>query len=315
MFVLCYEFCGMVSNWQNFQEQPIRAFKVLPDQDEVFIIREIWGEVTQKLEIPVYSFESYKIPTSGDAFRHASLRTGYQRKEIKITSFHWGEDVPPVAPAKPEGQGTDKSVQPTMTPWTDRVPTSLSLYGRLTGPTYGFVHIKWQPYRSTLFPEYPQPNAGEPVRYVHPLVQGCSVTVQSFHGKEQFGSARIYPGSTRAVIISVSQTSVSATPKLLRAWSYVSKEDRSDILIPEHPKDAERRDAWEVHRMPFRQQPMAPILLPLQVSQGMKRGISAFAWDETIGRACMVAHKETNIYIVDFAMAPRDGEPRLLLAF
>ena len=43
--------------------------------------------------------------------------------------------------------------------------------------------------------------------------------------------------------------------------------------------------------------------------------MSAMAWDETIGRLCMMAEGSHVVYVLDFAKTPREGEISPLVSF
>lgn len=284
---------------------------MIPEQNQVMVVREILGDPSNKFPKPVYPFEIYDIPFKGkNVFHHAVDRTWMDFETgSRAASFDFSAHLPIPKPMAREGMHPhDKSVQPTLRGWTEHtLPPPISVYARLTGPD-GFLHTAFWPVRTADTEDAPPESA----EYHYAFTHAAHQTQFDFTEHADFGATRVFPGAERALVLTVPGDARAGAPPLKGLWSYRSPETRGE-LPPEHEGDAAMRAARERLRRPARGHALAQIHVPPSVWKMLSQGVATYAWDEASGRMCAAAEGCSLIYVFDFAQSPRIGTSLVLM--
>jgi hypothetical protein len=280
----------------------------------------------------------YAIPSEGKDYYHSIDR--------KWISNHYITQwiIPPSQHTPVYGQtATDKSVQPTMQPYTDQEPPPISIHCLGANPDES-VHMLIWPRRVVIPPppkvngrrvapsgvqEIPVPigttltvdfDADKQVpwkrRYwYYPLSTLTFQTVFKFNtDKSKFGHVRIAAGAERAVYTNYDPSDQTDHPGMIRLWAYNSPDIRSrdpekkDQLWfdDEDPNctDVKRRMQLESIRGPRAKKALTMLPIAGDVYEKLQGGLRAVAFDESTGRLCLSAYNDQKIYVLDYAKAP-----------
>jgi hypothetical protein len=209
----------------------------------------------------------------------------------EITGFHVSEHA--------DRSIHDSSVQPTIAS-APRRPAPISVFYRTLRPACGLLHnIIW-----------PTPvGTGYTFSVRNTTWQATTYT-------EDGTTMHVLPGVSRALVYTVPQDDPSPTPSLLQLKRYVTQRNNrlpdDEYLSDVEPEILEPPDVdVAATRKPRRQIPLekfGDITLPQELQRKLfKNGVKSLAWDEGVGRACIVPAGESTVYVLDFAHKPITG--------
>ncbi|KAJ7651602.1 hypothetical protein DFH06DRAFT_548148 [Mycena polygramma] len=271
----------LIHNYNNFPENAhqIRTIRVLPEQNDVVIIRTVVTEPTPGHIVAQHLTEMFHIPLAphydGDATVQPFERWPVDPREY--SSFHISDPVTvSVGPDHP-------NIQPA-----SGAPPPISLFCRTSEPM-GMVHY-------LIWPKIEE-EPGQPPKYSFNLE---FVVPQTVHVSSP-RATRVLTGSSKALMYTVDNERTDAprmlsmrrylSPQLQPLWSLRGTEDPTEPIS--------RRDRSALSKRYY-----SSFQLPRNLKQKMDdHGLSAITWDETIGRLCIACGNEIKIHILDFASA------------
>ncbi|PFH49670.1 hypothetical protein AMATHDRAFT_147100 [Amanita thiersii Skay4041] len=265
-------------------EHRIRAFRVLPGQKEILIVRTVTISATADLVL----LEIYAAPQHHGLWRY-QCTDRYTITGKVIASVHISDY------GVPSTTGDQPTLQLSTGP-----PPPISLYFRTLNPNAILHHSILPSYL-----DYPK-TLSRPARRVwfYDLAQ---VTLQTNHHVSPPYNLHILPGAYRAVVYSIREEDRKDTPGLVALRRYLNPEFT--------PKDYPRPSPVTLNsvlRKPRYTIPAA-VYSSIELSvnareQLAKNGISAIAWDESIGRLCIVPGNEQKIRVLDFSSVVQPDE-------
>ncbi len=149
---------------------------------------------------------------------------------------------------------------------------------------------------------------------------------------QQHGHLRLIPGASRAVVYSVyPHAARSIAPAVFSMASYVSPDIGSQLSsIEGHPEvhrahivrrlmaalrneetvddPANSLPLWPRARKQLRAKAVAAVYVPKLLEEQLKRGLSAIAFDEAVGRLVISTKVDGQLHVLDFAYQGDEGE-------
>jgi hypothetical protein len=289
------------------------------------VAREIKDVPTEKF--PIYSVELYTIPEKGKDYVDAVDRCWIDGANIAQFFIPSSRPVP-----VPSQANVDGSIQPQMRAYHEQEPAPLAIYCRTINPE-GFIHLNIYP-RRVQFPAWQKNPTGmveigngglvnmdedRERRYYYPLHTMHYQSVYNFtDDMPEFGAVEVVPGASKALVMNFPTDDITDTPHVMGLWAYLSPEVRSFDPAKKDQlwADDEHEDSWEVAQRklmaqltnPPREKALALLPIPAELRQVLRRGRSAVAFDETIGRVCISCFEDQRIFVLDYAHAPREGQ-------
>ncbi|KAI0653032.1 hypothetical protein C8Q70DRAFT_655023 [Cubamyces menziesii] len=297
----------------DFVEQPhcIKAIKLLPSENKVFVVQELHGPADGLGHAsipPTYVFATHRVIPAGDApvlispqlEVHTCMNDLGHLTQIGIADLN----VPPRNDESIVGQ----ILQERTTNQGPQPPLPICVYAYRASDA-GLVHIRFPPKRVVLQmpPTPPTPAVAiqgvEPeqmVAYTYPLGRTWTFEFDIFFNHR----IRILPAIVRPLICLSPWDDISDTPLVTAIRPVI---DRSivgradDGYVYQDELDGECRDAT-VYVGHFQGGP-----------GDLNTHVSTCAWDETIGRLIVAEAKSGLVRVYDFASAPKfDDEDQLL---
>lgn len=292
---------------------PIRSgnilnIKVIPSCEQILVVRDCKGP--HRLKRPFYTTELYNIPNAPKGDPTADEAT------IEMSSLDAGSlDYGTIEDFTISDHGLSSVVDPSVYPdLTRKLPHHpISIYGRSITPT-GFFHITFwpEPIPEALGSAANPPPIDDPLPYIHyPLSEARLQTHSTIGGTKTLMKVHVLPGSSRALVYTTPADNRTDAPPILGFYSYVSPENRAAEDEPQ--SDVAPGPNSNPNRVRMREILLMRVAIPPEVETIFKRGVTAITWDEGIGRACVSAVNDSNIYILDFAQSPREGMPSRFL--
>ncbi|KAJ3480199.1 hypothetical protein NLI96_g8515 [Meripilus lineatus] len=271
----------------------IMALRLLPVQNQILVVRKIQDTSPPILNQDVFQIEFYDVPVnlSGqplDVSAHPvdilSMQTEILH-EVNITDHYipsrndeslnkqvFGSDTKPPHPISIISRGTDKMVEH---PFPPTPPTSTSARDPLTPRSLSPFSTKQEvQYKYTFEETYVLISVHAPVDSVY----------------------RVLPGSYRPIFYSIPKDDRTDSPPVLSMKRYWD-------------------DSAEWLKQPSAEQLADPLYLSVDGHKLRDIGffgekdttrVTAMAWDETIGRLCMVPAGRNTVVVLDFAKAPKE---------
>ncbi|TFK41981.1 hypothetical protein BDQ12DRAFT_645354 [Crucibulum laeve] len=245
------------------QAYRIRTFKVLPEQNQILVIRSI---TDHRL---IYTVEMFDMPkgdgiTYGQAKSHTLIH-GRRFGSINIAERH--------IPKKREDHPTLR--------YTFEPPPPISLFFQSVGES-GLSEY-------AIFPVVFDTPSGRQFRY-----SATDALQMTMHVTEPL-TPHILPGAHRALMYTVPQENLTQSPQIvnLRRYTRPACEDGTafEMIVTKEGR----------YKTPLIPYVSAKPEIPYQINQ--KGGICSAAWDETIGRLCIASDLEDGIQVLDFSHA------------
>lgn len=305
------------SNPPEMRSKDIIRIKILPTQQTIVALRKCEGGDNRH---PHYTMELYNIPDNWKTAKawkrdrkaplyqptprpptcgpleSASMNDGYfddfEVSDHGFTSLH------------------DDSIFPSLS--REVRPPPISIFGRTRAPsTEGLMHMSIWPLRveGPRPSPPPQPAAALPMPQLrYTLTEARYQSYQAFEDADHHLNVHVLPGSYRALVYITPGDDNSDAPPITALYSYVSPEART-LREAGSPFD---EDEPEKGRAVIRDRSLVAIDLPKNISSLLMQGVTAIAWDESIGRLCFSTVRSSRVHVLDFAQCPRAGEPYTL---
>ncbi|EPQ59988.1 hypothetical protein GLOTRDRAFT_123747 [Gloeophyllum trabeum ATCC 11539] len=287
----------------NYFVQTILAFKHIPFERTLFVVKRLTRRIMNNKVVRKYSFETYRMEYT------QSRRALAEWDETKVLdgdvgSVHISELHYPYY--------DDNSGQLDVKDDKFLVPPTVYVYVKCNNPEEMRVY--------EVRPELVNPD--DDPRFMDPLLSHASnmkdkrlmlypdhryvfpaEEVHKFDYGGIFGSPVILPGNGRALVMTVEPGDRSDAPPLKDLWSYIKPDENIDIVENTHfwhrfsPIQAkgDRGEKW-----------VTSLVIPgHHLEWFRKQGVQTIAWDETIGRVAICAKDDPRIFIFDFAETPR----------
>ncbi|KAJ7610882.1 hypothetical protein FB45DRAFT_761043 [Roridomyces roridus] len=267
-----------IHNYNNLPDEAhqIRTMRVLPDQNDVILIRTVVSE-TSGHTATEHLTEMFHIPT--DELPDNTVQP-FERWPVDPRSYESFYFSDPVTASI----GID---HPNIQPATG-APSPISLFCRTIAPV-GLVHYLIWP----RIEEQPD----QPPKYFFNLefVVPQTVHVSAPH------AMRVLAGSSKALVYTIDSERKHSprmlsmrrylSPQLQPLWSLRGTEDPTEPIS--------RRDRPAMSKKYY-----SAFNLPRYLRRKLDdEGVSAITWDESIGRLCLACGDEFKIHILDFASA------------
>jgi hypothetical protein len=255
--------------------------KILPAQKQLLVIREVRHDFPVW---PVFWYEVYNLPTSGTRLAHAMYTVNFQEADIKsIDFFQCSENF-----FRSDSGMFDGSVNQFTT--RGQSPTDISIWAVNTGTTAsdGLDSVI--------------------LRRLKPLTSNTlggpdeSSEIKTF--SYCFDPLRVrFPGDRQVAISGGAQRGLWFLPP--------RDQDREDIDVNCDPVQG-KQVAEIVRYLPTEMDPdkappeqlqkeLVTVKLPPPLSNGLSIGMTAHAFDESIGRLVLATHGDSLIHILDFS--------------
>ncbi|KAM6498570.1 hypothetical protein JOM56_006518 [Amanita muscaria] len=258
------------------EEHRIRAFRVLPGQKELIVVRTVSLSENNDLML----VELYKAPVYHGSYQYTCVDS-YTVSGKLVASVQISD----------HGIPTTTGDQPQLHP-SNGPPPPISIYVRTSKPSGVIHHCLW--------PSFMDIPMDELIRrtWFYDLSQA---TVQTSHVSAPY-DIHVLPGAYRAMMYTVRPDDRNDDLQLVSFRRYINPGN-----VPFDYPEKEPDSFGPVLGRPRYLIPAhvySSIDLTLSASaQLATTGISAVAWDETIGRLCVVAGKEQKIRVWDFSNA------------
>ncbi|KAJ3480202.1 hypothetical protein NLI96_g8518 [Meripilus lineatus] len=293
----------------------IMTMRLLPVQNQILVVRKIHDSSPGRVHSPkdVYTIEFFDVPLnlSGKPLDATPacvgrvLHTDEILHEVYITDHYipastdeslnkqvFGSDTRPPRPISIIARGIDKYDTAGVLRFTI-YPEKVETLSPSTSPTATSA-------ASSLDSEFP---------WLFPYKQETQYkyTFKS-NNETRFILApvdcvyHILPGSYRSIFYSISDDDHSDTPTMLTIAGYWDDE----CLKPPSAEQLADGKWFDKSRHKLRK---------FAFDGNKDVGVSVMAWDETIGRLCMMGAGSHIVYVLDFAKTPREGEVFPLVSF
>ncbi|KAJ7109839.1 hypothetical protein C8R44DRAFT_264372 [Mycena epipterygia] len=268
----------LIHNYENFPEEAhqIRTIRVLPEQNDVIVVRTVVSEETPGHPQIEHLTEMFHIPSHpGEA--PVTLFERWPIDPRAYDSFHLSDPVTPSI-------GIDHpNIQPA-----SGAPPPISLFCCTVAPV-GMVHY-------LIWPKIEE-EAGKPPRYYFNLE---FVVPQTVHVSVPWAT-HVLTGSSKALMYTV-DSERKDTPRLLTVRRYLSPQLQPlwSLRGMEDPTEPiSRKDRPALSKKYY-----SSFNLPRYLRRKLDdEGLAAITWDEAIGRVCLACGDEFKIHILDFASA------------
>lgn len=285
------------------------AMRFLPVQNQILIVRKVQDISHVHLDKILFSIEIFDVPLdlSGAPLHVTPDPTGQvyiavdALREVTITDHY----IP---------TSNDESLNKQVFGSDTKPPHSISIFARAvnehgTGGVYRYtihpekVEHTFPPTTSTsatsrlLSRSLPPFSNKQEVRYKYTLRQNAKFSLT--YGPDD-SVIRVLPGSYRSILYVVPKDDRTDTPRVLSMMGSCDE----GYLKPPSPEQLSDPNYLDT-----------AVLKALGFTMNEDSRMGAMAWDETIGRLCMVIEKGIKVFVLDFAKAPKEGEgflPRLV---
>ncbi|KAJ6575495.1 hypothetical protein B0H19DRAFT_1128980 [Mycena capillaripes] len=268
----------LIHNFNNFPEKAhqIRTIRVLPEQNDVVVIRTVVSEQTPGHPVAQHLTEMFHIPATPDD----AVVQPFERWPIDprvYDSFYLSDPVT-------ASIGIDHpNIQPA-----SGAPPPISLFCRTVDPV-GIVHY-------LIWPKIEE-EPDKPPRYSFNLEY---VVPQTVHVSAPWPT-RVLTGASKALLYNVDNERKDSpqmltmrrylSPQLQPLWSLRGVEDPTEPIS--------RKDRPALSKKYY-----SSFNLPRYLRRKLAdQGLSSMTWDEAIGRVCIACGDEIKIHILDFASA------------
>ncbi|KAJ6520192.1 hypothetical protein C8R45DRAFT_52401 [Mycena sanguinolenta] len=268
----------LMHSYNNFptKAHQVRTIRVLPEQNDVIVIRTVVAEESPGHPLVQHVVEMFHIPTTaGDGTVQPFERWPVDPRSY--TSFHISDPVT-------ASIGVDHpNIQPS-----SGVPPPISLFC-LTAEPVGMAHY-------LIWPQIvEEPN--KPARYYFNLEY---VVPQTVHVSSPWPT-HVLPGASKALVYTLENENKDM-PRLLSLRRYLSPQLQplASLRGMEDPTEPiSRRDRPALSKRYY-----SSFNITRYIRGKLdQHGLAAITWDETIGRACIACGNEHKIIILDFASA------------
>ncbi|KAK0211312.1 hypothetical protein DFS33DRAFT_1298808 [Desarmillaria ectypa] len=271
--------CRRVPTYENFRHT-IMAVRVLPDQSHILVIRRIQHPSL----IPRNTIELYQMPNSGS--QSLTATAAFERvwtPECYARSFHISNHY----------RTSHKGDHPTR--WNSNdPPPPLSIFMSSARPnTMTHYHLWPSLIKSQIY------GTGKTIDlWAYSLGDSC--TQQSLH-RSDTNITRVIPGVYRSLAWHQPQGDRSISPKMTSLMRYTSREALpTGYSSPTLPTDEPLLRKGRIGVPKFVYGPFQDVNEESYPNL-FHKGISAAAWDESIGRACFVSDEASVIEVLDMA--------------
>ncbi|KAI0765956.1 hypothetical protein BD413DRAFT_481651 [Trametes elegans] len=279
-------------------EHTIKAARFVPQDGSVFVVREIDVPRTQDQRCPLYAFETYRaIPAGPDKIVQSQNAEGCRiASDVgRLTHVHIADPlVPPRDDDSLLGQLRRRKeglAGPHLPP-----PPPLTVLARRVDEE-GFVCVRFFAQRYTIvYPPTP-PSAGvapRPHRTASRVQVSYRYTLQYNDIFEQDAplneNVRVVPALARPLLVYTPWDDITDSPRVLAVRPFV---DRGMLRPPALVGDAVVPERGLRSLATFADGP-----------RHVDRRVTAFAWDETIGRLFMALEGEDELLVYEFAHSP-----------
>ncbi|KAJ7897250.1 hypothetical protein B0H14DRAFT_398673 [Mycena olivaceomarginata] len=276
----------LIHNYNNLPEEAhqIRTIRVLPDQNDVVVIRSVVSEETPGHPLVEHLTEMFHIPAAiphdVEKPRGDLIVQPFERWPVdprNYSSFHISDPViASIGLDHPNLQSASG------------VPPPLGLFLGTVDPV-GMVHY-------LIWPKIEEQPDG-PTRYHFNLE---FVVPQTVHVSAPW-TTNVLSGGSRALMYTVDDDRKDM-PRLLTLRRYLSPQLQPlwSLRGTEDPTEpVSRRDRPALSKRYY-----SSFTLPRYMREKLhEHGLAAITWDETIGRVCIACGNELRIHILDFANA------------
>ncbi|KAG7442498.1 uncharacterized protein BT62DRAFT_936055 [Guyanagaster necrorhizus] len=277
----CLLLCRRAPGHENHR-YTIMAVRVLPEQSHVLVIRRMHGPSFT----PRNAIELYQMPDSQAGSQSFTTAAAFERvwtPECYTRSFHISDHY----------RSSYESDHPTR--WNSNdPPPPVSIFMSSAAPnTMTHYHLWPSLTKSRIYGTAKTIDV-----WAYTLGESC--TQQSLH-RSDTDITRVIPGVYRSLAWHQPQEDRSITPKMTSLMRYTSREALPVAYAsPTFPTDEPllrkgRKGVPKFVYGPFQDvnEESYPNLF--------RRGVSAAAWDESIGRACFVSDESTVVDVLDMA--------------
>ncbi|KAF8628243.1 hypothetical protein AX15_004019 [Amanita polypyramis BW_CC] len=261
------------------QEHRIRAFRVLPGQKDLLVVRTVSLSPTSDLML----VELYTAPIYPGSYEYTCIDSytvsGKFVTSVQVTDY---------------GIPTTTGDQPQLLP-SSGPPPPISIYIRTSNPS-GIVH-------HCLWPSFLDPPTTGPAPMQRIWFYDLSqATIQTSHVSSPYG-IHVLPGAYRAMMYTVREDDRRDAPRVVNFRRYVNPGN----MPWDYPRSVPDDSSGSVLRRPRYLIPSnvyASIDLTINAKTQLEAtGLAAVAWDETIGRLCVAAGNDQKIRVMDFSNA------------
>ncbi|KAH8100983.1 hypothetical protein BXZ70DRAFT_907128 [Cristinia sonorae] len=254
----------------------IFGLRILPEQEQILVVRRIEPRPNH-IEKPAYSLALYNIPKNNTT-KVVSMDVQPERE----VSFDTDELVDIQIPAHDAPLREDHSFRGELDREMYR-GRPITIFARTLNPN-GLWRLTMLPVRIQRPPEDPKAKLS-PYFYKYSFSDSAEVfTITAPVGKAYV----LMAGAIRSIVYTISLTDISLCPKIVGLYRYTD-----DVAHPA-PEQMQHSRHSPVNAMPLRE-------LDLEMNGNR---IAAMAWDETIGRLCMVNEGDMRLFVLDFGKGP-----------
>ncbi|KAK2461528.1 hypothetical protein APHAL10511_005991 [Amanita phalloides] len=265
------------------QEHRIRAFRVLPGQKELLVVRTVPLSPTSDLML----VELYTAPIYPGSYEYTCLDSytvsGKLVASVQISDY---------------GIPTTTGDQPQLLP-SSGPPPPISIYIRTSNPSGVLHHSLWPS-----FTDHPTAPTSPRTRRIW-FYDLSQATVQTSHVSSPY-DIHVLPGAYRAMMYTVRADDRRDAQRVVNFRRYISPGN-----VPwDYPKAVD--STGSVLRRPRYLIPSnvyASIDLTVNAKAQLEAtGMVAVAWDESIGRLCMTTGQDQKIRVMDFSNVVQPDE-------
>lgn len=260
----------------------ILAIRVLPDQRQILVVRRLEPPRGSPPDLESKtSFEAHDIP-------YQPLQGENPESQPRQILVHYEDDIREVMlPEHDTPLREDRSLRSESNPdlYSGR---PLTVYA-ITADPHGLIMCSFTP---KLFPRPPDQLAvKQPSFYTYyDISQESSSSI--FESIAAYGTRfRILAGSTRSIVFTIPTSDLTEAPRITTLHRLAD-----DAGCP--PPEQMRHSNKTYEKLPKLR----------EIDNGLNFPLLAAAWDETIGRLCLVGKNSTTLWFREFSSCPRTGK-------
>ena len=268
-------------------------------QNQVFIVRRVTDVPPDHHKHDIFPVELYNVPIN---LTHQPIEENVNAVErvflldYVFVNVHITDHYHPTH--------DDESLQRHVLGNHSKPPRPISIIGTTTAPD-GLVRLTFYPDKvEQWFPPTPvasssssSSRSSSPFSTKHEDKWAYSLTDCSavrYIASPRDTGYRILPGSYRSIVYAVPKDDITNAPSIVEIKRYGDEE----TLRRPTPEEMADPGYMRAPRKPFHQ-------FFWEMEKGVR--VKAMAWDETIGRLCMVVEKSQVVFMLDFSKAPQEG--------